>query len=113
MKLPRVLRQRSQAPDLILTLDIHADLPQFSGHFPGTPMLAGVAQVDWAIHFAEQFRPDGARFAGLEALKFNRVIAPSQTIDLHLKRQGSNKVAFAYRSDHAELSKGRICYELI
>lgn len=65
-----------------LTLD--PGLLAFQGHFPGDPILPGVVQVDWAVHFATlAFGPLGA-FQGVEHLKFMDPIRPGEAVRLTL-----------------------------
>lgn len=67
-----------------LRLSIDADLPWFDGHFPGAPIVPGVTQVDWAIGFARELFALPPAFHGLEALKFQQVIAPGGSVELSL-----------------------------
>src|SRR5690606_37926347 len=43
-----LLRDAGQA---LLTFDLDPALAVFDGHFPGYPILPGVAQLDWAVRF--------------------------------------------------------------
>lgn len=100
--------QRTDAGD-DLTLVIDAALPQFEGHFPGHPILAGVVQVEWAeLLGRERFGITG-EFAGMEALKFQRVITPGQQVTLSLS-WAAGKLAFRYHSPAGQHASGRLLF---
>lgn len=83
-----------------------ADHPAFAGHFPGQPILPGVAQLDWAITLATRaFRlpPQPAQHV---QVKFTRLVTPGQTLTLRLDRAGDT-IRFAYRVGDAVASSGR------
>ncbi|HTU65263.1 MAG TPA: hypothetical protein VMF52_04900 [Steroidobacteraceae bacterium] len=94
---------------LRFSLDLSADSVVFDGHFPGTPMLPAVAQVDWAIRLAREHLSLPPRVSGLRSLKFLRVIqAPARlALDLSPTRDGRG-VEFAYSHAGAACSQGRI-----
>ena len=84
MRFPQATRREGKAGEASFTLRADAGLLAFRGHFPGNPILPGVVQVDWAIHFAvEAFGPLGG-FRSIEQLKFMDIIHPDETIDLQL-----------------------------
>lgn len=124
-KLPQALIEtllvspRTQAPDLVaqeqrddelrLELIVPLDLAHFPGHFPGTPILPGVVQVDWAMNLAQRLMDLPPRFAGMEVLKFQQLVRPGDRISLTLRFDpGRSKLHFAYRNGEAACSSGRI-----
>lgn len=92
-----------------LTLLIDPALPQFAGHFPGHPILAGVVQLEWAEMFGRERFGITGEFAGMEALKFQRVIMPRQRVMLSLS-WAAGKLGFRYRSDQGQHSSGRLLF---
>lgn len=124
-KLPQALIEtllvspRTQAPDLVaqeqhdeewrLELIVPLDLAHFPGHFPGTPILPGVVQVDWAMNLSQRLMELPPRFAGMEVLKFQQLVRPGDRISLTLRFDPErSKLHFAYRNGEAACSSGRI-----
>lgn len=124
-KLPQALIEtmlvspRTQAPDLVaqeqhddewrLELIVPLDLAHFPGHFPGTPILPGVVQVDWAMNLSQRLMDLPPRFAGMEVLKFQQLVRPGDRISLTLRFDPErSKLHFAYRNGEAACSSGRI-----
>jgi acyl-coenzyme A synthetase/AMP-(fatty) acid ligase/3-hydroxymyristoyl/3-hydroxydecanoyl-(acyl carrier protein) dehydratase len=93
-----------------LQLEIPPDLAFFSGHFPGTPILPGVVQVDWAEQFARELIRDLPElFAGMEVLKFQQLIRPGDRLQLTLRfDRERDKLHFNFRNGQHHCSSGRI-----
>jgi hypothetical protein len=88
---------------------IGADLPVLDGHFPGRPILPGVAQIHWAGGCART--AFGVRLSGaMEVIKFRHPIVPVTTLRLALThRPESGKVLFEYSDEEGRLySSGRL-----
>jgi acyl-coenzyme A synthetase/AMP-(fatty) acid ligase len=93
-----------------LELQVPLDLAHFSGHFPQTPVLPGVVQIDWAQQLARQLIAAlPPRFAGMEVLKFQQLVRPGDRLQLSLRFEAARgKLYFAYRNGAAACSSGRI-----
>ena len=111
-KTPEVLSQSESDGQWTLNLSIPPDLAYFSGHFPKTPVLPGVVQVDWAMLLGQQLLDLPPRFAGMEVLKFQQLVRPGDAIELTLRfDRERSKLHFAYRNATAPCSSGRIVLE--
>lgn len=81
----------------------------FQGHFPGRPILPGVAQAHIAALLAQKLwgqKPSGGH---LSKLKFKRVLAPNERVTLFLKRDAEKGcISFRYRLGDTEISEGEI-----
>lgn len=109
---PEVLEQVQHEEEWQLRLAIPPDLAYFSGHFPATPVLPGVVQVDWALALGQQLLQLPGRFAGMEVLKFQQLVRPGDRIQLNLRFDAQRqKLYFAYLNDGAPCSSGRIVLE--
>ncbi len=93
------------------TLVLTPDLQVFDGHFPGHPILPGVAQVDWAIAFARERFALPARFLRLDALKFSQPAVPGMVLTLTLAWNAATaSLQFEYASDAGRHSSGRVVF---
>lgn len=87
------------------------DLIYFDGHFPGSPILPGVVQVDWVMQWARRSFALPPKFKGLQALKFQRVITPNMMFVLDLEHDPSTAtVTFKARSAAGQHASGRILF---
>lgn len=68
----------------------------FQGHFPGNPILPGIAQVDLAIHHACHFyglKPN--TIAQIKQIKFCKLIKPETNLTLQLAKE-ETKIKFKF-----------------
>jgi 3-hydroxymyristoyl/3-hydroxydecanoyl-(acyl carrier protein) dehydratase len=92
-----------------LTLELTPDMPAFDGHFPGTPILPAVAQIDWALRIARDQFELPAHFVALRALKFMQIVQPPVNLALDLARSDDgSSVTFAYSREGTACASGRI-----
>lgn len=106
---PLLLETTGAGLEWQLQLQIPHDLAFFSGHFPASPVLPGVVQVDWALQLARQLMQLPTEFAGMEVLKFQQLIRPGDMVRLTLKFDGErSKLHFAFTMNGQPCSSGRI-----
>jgi acyl-coenzyme A synthetase/AMP-(fatty) acid ligase len=96
---PEVLTSRREACGLETRLRIPHDLAFLEGHFPGSPVVAGVVQVHFVMAALEELLGAAPRLEALEALKFQEVLLPGQEVRLRLQLaqegpDGSARFAF-------------------
>jgi hypothetical protein len=71
------------------------DLRCLDGHFPGAPLVAGVAQLHFAMRALEELRGEAPALRSLEALKFHDVLLPGQAALLRVELLGENRFRFS------------------
>ncbi|MFJ4346012.1 AMP-binding protein [Pseudomonas sp. NPDC089401] len=109
---PEVLEQRREGEELHLRLAVPLDLACFPGHFPQTPVLPGVVQIDWAIALAGELLDRERRFGGMEVLKFQQLVRPGDELALTLRLDVERgKLYFAFTCAGLPCSSGRILLE--
>jgi acyl-coenzyme A synthetase/AMP-(fatty) acid ligase len=71
------------------------DLAQLDGHFPGAPIVAGTAQLDFAMRALEELLGEEPVLHALEALKFHDALRPGQEALLRVELQDEGRFSFA------------------
>ncbi len=59
---------------------VPADSLWFQGHFPGDPMLPGIAQLHLVVETLKERLGEGLRLTSLKRVRFKRVIRPDETV---------------------------------
>lgn len=59
----------------------------FQGHFPIQPLLPGVAQLDWVMHYANTLIAPHYRFHSIQNVKFQAPLLPENQVTLKLSWQ--------------------------
>ncbi|MGH8307424.1 MAG: hypothetical protein ACRER0_04045 [Gammaproteobacteria bacterium] len=109
MELPQVLYREVADDSAYLELDIRSDLGWFADHFPGHPILPGVVQLAWAVHFSSEIFGCGPDVRAVEQLKFKRPIGPGRHITLRLTRRIADAaVSFEYCDAQTSFSSGNL-----
>jgi 3-hydroxymyristoyl/3-hydroxydecanoyl-(acyl carrier protein) dehydratase len=111
MKFPGVEILAAAADSAELALTLPPDLLYFQGHFPQGPILPGVAQIDWAVHYGRERFPLAGAFQGMEALKFQKVIQPGESVTLRLDYSPARSaLKFQYLSAKGRHSSGTLLF---
>lgn len=92
-----------------LDFELPADFEYLPDHFPGQPMLPGVVQIGWALHYAAREWRIEAPFRRLAHLKFLHPIQPGRRVTLSLQRVSATEVSFHYATSRA-CSSGRLLF---
>lgn len=109
--LPEELSREINGDAAQLQLQVSAGLPWFSGHFPGQPILPGVAQLDWVMHYGTRLLAAGWQFSAVENIKFQQPVQPGETLWLRLEwLAAKGQLTFSYRraTDDSAVSSGKI-----
>ena len=92
-----------------IELALTANLVWFEGHFPGEPVLPGIAQVHLAALWAERLWNWKPASANLLRLKFRHVMRPGNVAILSLKREiQRSRLNFSYRVGTLVMSEGTL-----
>lgn len=111
MMLPTVISQQI-IDNYLANIDIllPADLLWFRGHFPTCPILPGVAQINWVMHYANLLFGPMPVVKSIDVVKFQRPLMPDDKVILLLNWDRANdKLTFKYLV-HGEItaSSGKI-----
>ncbi len=111
VKFPQLQSCRRQPWRVVLELRVRSDLVYFDGHFPGQPILPGVAQLAWAESYGKLFFAIDKPFFLLEVIKFKKIIQPEAQLTMTLEwKSDTGKLYFEVDSAAASHSSGRMVY---
>lgn len=110
-ELPTMHVLSSSPGEAMLELYVSKNNAVFDGHFVNVPVLAGVAQVDWAIQFGRRMFGIHAHFDRMEAIKFQRVYQGVGLLKLELSWNSERRLlSFRVESGNSTHSSGRIFF---
>jgi 3-hydroxymyristoyl/3-hydroxydecanoyl-(acyl carrier protein) dehydratase len=108
---PLFIRTQSSARALHQAFHVPSDFAWFEGHFPGEPILPGIAQVRMAISSGRVLLGHAGQPRAIYQLKFKAPIRPDHILVLNLQRLDDRAtVLFSYRSASGEHASGRLAY---
>ena len=96
---------RHQAPPRQAEVVLHLDpaLSWVRGHFADQPLLPGVAQLDWVMHYATTLLAPGWRFHSVQNVKFQAPLLPEATVTLCLAWDEARQLlTFSYQRHDGE-----------
>jgi len=109
---PEIIGVSRDSNDVELSLYVSQNLDCFKGHFPQTPILPGVVQLDWAIHFTKiYFELIDRELSHVEVLKYKAVIAPKSRIKMQLQQKSEVKYCFKIYSESQDHASGRLVFK--
>jgi len=117
MTFPDVLSKLQTDDATMVELDIDPRLQAFEGHFDSFPIVPGVIQIQWALHFFQQiFHSESSaivwRINKVTALKFQHVIAPHSKVNLHLSfDEAKCCLTFKFSNEEHTYSSGKLFLE--
>ena len=103
---PAVVSWQATADELKAELVFPSDTECFQGHFPGFPILPGVAQLYFVRHFARQAFADWPRVPTICRLKFQKVVLPGRPVTLTVTRKAPASFSFALVGTNGPCSSG-------
>jgi 3-hydroxymyristoyl/3-hydroxydecanoyl-(acyl carrier protein) dehydratase len=86
--------------------EVPADSPWFSGHFPGEPILPGIA----LIYMAEQAiiqdalaKGEQVQLHALKRVRFTQLVRPGETLSLNISGEGAGEnILFSFKVTNKE-----------
>ncbi|CAM4255734.1 MULTISPECIES: hydroxymyristoyl-ACP dehydratase [Lelliottia] len=98
MKIHEIERHQPQPQDLEIVLHLDPALFWFHGHFAVQPLLPGVAQLDWVMHYATTLLAPEYRFHSIQNVKFQAPLLPNTTVTLTLSWNAERQIlTFSYQ----------------
>ncbi len=102
-------RHRRAAQEAEVKLRVPPDLRSLRGHFDRMPIVPGVIQIRWVLAQARSCLLLEGRVAGMDSVKFRRIVQPGHELDLSLLWQPqARRLRFELGSAAGLHSTGRL-----
>jgi 3-hydroxymyristoyl/3-hydroxydecanoyl-(acyl carrier protein) dehydratase len=112
IKEPEIVGVTRSEDRVELSLVVPRALLYFRGHFPNFPILPGIVQLDWAIHYGKLYFSFGAVSPITIRIKFRKPIRPNHRVTLSLNHlRARSSLEFAYSDAEGACSSGQIGFE--
>jgi 3-hydroxyacyl-[acyl-carrier-protein] dehydratase len=93
----------------LLTVRIPEPSPLFAGHFPGHPILPGVAQLALVTRALGDWRGPGMALSGVRSLKLRQPVGPGDTLVVRLSPPAEDgSVPFVIDRQGTVVSRGTV-----
>ena len=90
-------------------MTVPEDLPCLEGHFPGVPVVPGVAQLGWVLDAARDVLGAPPTVEVIETLKFKRLLRPADVFRLGVELAPDRRaLTFRLWDDGGVISSGRL-----
>ncbi|NNK85780.1 MAG: hypothetical protein HKO91_09535 [Desulfobacterales bacterium] len=74
--------KRTSSNEIFADAIAYENSPWFSGHFPGEPILPGVAQLGMVFNVIKRVCGKNWKISGVKRVKFKRIIKPGDKIKI-------------------------------
>ena len=83
--------------EVIMAAEVSPDSPWFSGHFPGEPILPGVAQLEMALDAIKRLNQRSLRISGVKRVRFKQVIRPDDKLGITVAPHKKDAFSYLFR----------------
>ena len=94
-----MLEEMNRSEENEISADIHVppDSPWFDGHFPGEPILPGVAQIGMVFDAIRKARNRDLKISSVRRVRFKRIIRPDDQLKIIAAPLKENASAYSFR----------------
>lgn len=90
-------RNTAGAAELFADIRVPSESPWFRGHFPGNPVLPGIAQLEMVVDLIRQNADHPLRLAAVSRVRFKQTIVPEDRLRLVVSPKGDQEGAYWFR----------------
>ncbi len=89
--------KRSSSNEILADAIVSGKSPWFSGHFPGEPILPGVAQLGMVFDTIKQACGKNLKISGVKRVKFKQVIRPDDKIQIIASKKNDDNNLYMFQ----------------
>ncbi len=101
--------KQSAPAQISATVKTDENSPWFSGHFPGDPILPGIAQLGMVFDVISKVSPEDSAIKNLTRIKFKKIIRPGELLTITvISGRKKNSYSFRIMADGKEVCSGGV-----
>jgi 3-hydroxymyristoyl/3-hydroxydecanoyl-(acyl carrier protein) dehydratase len=89
--------KRSDSKELCADIQVPPDSPWFSGHFPGEPVLPGIAQLGMVLDAINRSSNRNMRVSSVSRVRFKQIIRPNDELRIIATPQKDHGESYVFR----------------
>ncbi|MBW1797267.1 MAG: hypothetical protein JRJ21_02430 [Deltaproteobacteria bacterium] len=89
--------ERLSSREIIMYTKVLPDSHWFSGHFPGNPILPGIAQLEMALDGIKRLSQKKLRISGARKVRFKQFIRPNDKIKIKVALREGDALSYSFR----------------
>ena len=87
----------SVSNEISAQIELVPDSLWFSGHFPGDPILPGIAQLGMVLDALEQSNNQKLKVAGVSRVRFKRIVRPGDRLSIGITPVAEKHGSYSFR----------------
>ena len=87
----------SEKGKILADIKIESDSPWFSGHFPGDPILPGIAQLAMVFDAIKQGIDEDFKITEVRRVRFKQAVKPGDQLKLTVNPVSEDIFSYAFR----------------
>jgi 3-hydroxyacyl-[acyl-carrier-protein] dehydratase len=89
--------KQSDSKEITAAVRVPPESPWFCGHFPGEPILPGIAQLGMVFEAINQFGNHNLAIAAINRVRFRQMIRPNQQLRIIATPQRDQTGSYLFR----------------
>jgi 3-hydroxymyristoyl/3-hydroxydecanoyl-(acyl carrier protein) dehydratase len=89
--------KRSASGEVSASIEMTQDSPWFSGHFPGEPILPGIAQLGMVFDAIWQSNNESLKISSVSRVRFKQIVRPNDRLEIIAKPMEENSGDYSFR----------------
>ena len=110
--IPEVVSSEFRNNRLSAVLKVPTDLVYFSGHFPGSPVLPGVVQIQFVLQLLQTHLGKPVLPVTLSHVKFTSPVSPGDTLNVRIILKESDTATWRIEAGRHAVSRGKLRYKM-
>lgn len=89
--------EKLSSNEIIMYTEVLPESPWFSGHFPGDPILPGIAQLEMALDGIKRLSKKNLKISGVRKIRFKQFIRPNDKIKVKIALREGDILSYSFR----------------